>query len=113
MRVAYLVSYYPAQTHTFVRREVAALRSRGLDVLTCSIHRCICLSEADRAEAARTFCVLPWPSAYADSPERVTWAQTAVGALPHLPGLAWSLVATLVRSPAAFANPELVCAVRL
>lgn len=36
-RVAYLVSEYDAPSHTFVRREVEALRALGTDVLTLSI----------------------------------------------------------------------------
>jgi colanic acid/amylovoran biosynthesis glycosyltransferase len=36
-RIAYLVSDYAAPSHTFVRREVAALRRRGLTILPFSI----------------------------------------------------------------------------
>ena len=32
-RIAYLVSEYAAPSHTFVRREIAALRRRGLTIL--------------------------------------------------------------------------------
>jgi colanic acid/amylovoran biosynthesis glycosyltransferase len=39
MRVAYLVSEYPATSHTFIRREVNALRARGIDVATFSVRR--------------------------------------------------------------------------
>lgn len=37
MRVAYLASQYPATSHTFIRREVEALRRRGIEVQTFSI----------------------------------------------------------------------------
>lgn len=37
MRIAYLVSQYPAPSHTFIRREVEALRARGLDIRTFSV----------------------------------------------------------------------------
>jgi colanic acid/amylovoran biosynthesis glycosyltransferase len=37
MCIAYLVSQYPAASHTFIRREIDALRRRGLDVKTFSI----------------------------------------------------------------------------
>ena len=37
MRIAYLVSQYPAPSHTFIRREVDALRARGLDIHTFSV----------------------------------------------------------------------------
>ena len=39
VRIAYLVGEYPAVSHTFILREVLALRGLGLDVLTCSIRR--------------------------------------------------------------------------
>jgi glycosyltransferase involved in cell wall biosynthesis len=59
--VAYLVSQYPATSHTFIRREVAALRRRGIDILTYSVRR---PGAADRlgahaAEYESTFYLLP------------------------------------------------------
>jgi glycosyltransferase involved in cell wall biosynthesis len=39
MRIAYLVSQYPAASHTFIRREVEALRARGVEIDTFSINR--------------------------------------------------------------------------
>ncbi len=36
-RVAYLAAEYPAVSHTFILREVEALRRLGLDVRTCSV----------------------------------------------------------------------------
>lgn len=59
MKIGYLVSQYPAPSHTFIRREVAALRRRGVDVATFSIRPGQPLSDEDRAEAARTRCILP------------------------------------------------------
>lgn len=60
-RIAYLTSEYPAVSHTFILREVEALRRLGLEVLTCSIrqtseehHR----GPAEQAAAANTFYVL-------------------------------------------------------
>nr|WP_166180527.1 glycosyltransferase family 4 protein [Altererythrobacter segetis] len=38
-RIAYLVSEYAAPSHTFVRREIAALRRRGLTILPFTIRR--------------------------------------------------------------------------
>lgn len=38
-RLAYLTSLYPAASHTFILREVTALRALGFDVDTCSIRR--------------------------------------------------------------------------
>lgn len=61
LRIAYLTGEYPRATDTFIQREVAALRARGLTVETCSMRR----TEAEhhtgpeqRTEAARTFHVL-------------------------------------------------------
>jgi colanic acid/amylovoran biosynthesis glycosyltransferase len=62
MRVGYLVSCYPAPSHTFIRREVEALRRRGLDVETFSVRApdaSARLGAADREERGRTFYVLP------------------------------------------------------
>lgn len=60
--IAYIVGYYPAVSHTFIHREIDALRARGLDVRTVSLRATPpedLLTEADRAEAARTWTVLP------------------------------------------------------
>jgi len=62
MKLAYLTSAYPAISHTFILREVEALRRRGLDITTFSIRRAPAeqiLSEADRAAAATTVSILP------------------------------------------------------
>jgi colanic acid/amylovoran biosynthesis glycosyltransferase len=37
LRVAYLVSQYPALSHTFIEREIAALRAGGVEVSTFSV----------------------------------------------------------------------------
>lgn len=76
-RIAYLISKYPAVSHTFILREVLALRERGIAIDTASINtgppneR---LTHAEQAEAARTFYIK---------------AQSARGALKCL---AWFLV---------------------
>ena len=62
MRIGYLVSQYPATSHTFIRREIAALRERGLDIETFSIrkpHPEERVSDVEQAEMARTWYVLP------------------------------------------------------
>ena len=41
-RVAYLISEYPAHSHTFIRREIEALRARGLVILPISVRRGRC-----------------------------------------------------------------------
>lgn len=64
VRIAYLVSRYPALSHTFILREVQALRALGFDIATMSIRKprpADLLGEAERAEAASTFYVLPPP----------------------------------------------------
>jgi glycosyltransferase involved in cell wall biosynthesis len=60
--LAVVVSSYPALSHTFIRREVAALRALGVPVQTCSLQRAeprALIAEEDRAEAARTIAVRP------------------------------------------------------
>jgi colanic acid/amylovoran biosynthesis glycosyltransferase len=56
VRVAYLVNYYPKVSHTFIRREIAALEALGHDVRRFTIRRCNeeLVDEADRAEAELT-----------------------------------------------------------
>lgn len=57
--VAYLVSQYPALSHTFIEREVLGLRELGLDVVTFSVRQppAELSSEAMRSEAASTVVV--------------------------------------------------------
>jgi colanic acid/amylovoran biosynthesis glycosyltransferase len=61
-RVAYLVSAFPAVSHTFIARELDALRARGVDVVTMSIRKTPAdqlLSAADQRAADETFAVFP------------------------------------------------------
>lgn len=63
MRIAYLISQYPAASHTFIRREIAALRARGVTLDTFSIREPSPnerMSESDRSEFESTFYVLPF-----------------------------------------------------
>jgi len=58
--VAYLTGEYPKVSHTFIQREVAALRDAGVEVVTCTIRRAApkdVLAD-QKAEEAATFCVL-------------------------------------------------------
>src|SRR5215218_7505499 len=60
--IAYLTDHYPAVSHTFIQREALALRRRGVDVRTFSIHRVgteHLLSGDDRAAFATTESLLP------------------------------------------------------
>jgi colanic acid/amylovoran biosynthesis glycosyltransferase len=63
MRIAYLVSRYPATNHTFILREIAALRSQGFDIRVISIRRADRIPEemtdVERSEQQRTFYILP------------------------------------------------------
>lgn len=62
MRIAYLCSQYPYVSHTFVLREVEALRRRGVEIATFSIRRTAdrhLLADADRQAAATTYSILP------------------------------------------------------
>lgn len=62
MKIAYLCSEYPAISHTFVLREVEALRRLGAAITTFSIRRTHpdrLLSPADRAAAKTTIAILP------------------------------------------------------
>ncbi len=62
-RIGYLTSQYPAPSHTFIRREIAALRAANLNIVTYSIQRAPngLDAELDRAAAAETFTVLARP----------------------------------------------------
>jgi hypothetical protein len=59
-RIAYLASEYPAPSHTFIRREIAALRRAGLDIATFSIRpaKGQPASEQERVDRAETQVVL-------------------------------------------------------
>ena len=88
--VAYLCSRYPAVSHAFVLREVAALRAAGTEIETITIRRSDpseLLSDADRSEAKATWSVLP------ASPGQVAGAHIA--ALRRAPG---AYLATLARA---------------
>lgn len=66
-RIAYLSGRYPALSHTFIMREVEALRRLGLDVETLSIHPARSedlLTDGDREAHRTTFAVLPITAAH-------------------------------------------------
>lgn len=61
MRIGYLVSQYPATSHTFIQREVAELRRQGQTIETFSIRRPAadeCRSEPNSSAQSETFYVL-------------------------------------------------------
>jgi colanic acid/amylovoran biosynthesis glycosyltransferase len=60
--MAYLCSRYPAVSHTFVLREVNALRNLGAEIATFSIRRAgsdQLLADADRLAFESTYAILP------------------------------------------------------
>lgn len=62
MKLAYLTSQYPASSHTFIRREIEALRRRGVHIETFSIRppsAAELVAEADRREHERTWYFFP------------------------------------------------------
>lgn len=62
LRIAYLVSKYPAVSHTFVAREITALRRQGVEIATFSVRTpppAEVLSAHDRAEQEETCYILP------------------------------------------------------
>jgi len=70
MKIAYLCSHYPAISHTFVLREVNALRDLGAEITTFSIRRVGAdhlLAHADRVAFDSTYAILPprWTALFA------------------------------------------------
>ncbi len=93
-RIAYLTGQYPAVSHTFILREVEALRARGFEVQTCSIRRTDPThhrGEEEKAAAASTFYVL----AGAKNPARLL---AALGHALRSPGRFMSAVALAWRT---------------
>jgi glycosyltransferase involved in cell wall biosynthesis len=93
VKVAYLVNQYPAVSHSFIRREIAALEARGVEVLRFSVRRPPgnLIDPADSAEARVTRVLLgagllpllaAWLAALAAAPRRwlgVLWAAVKAG----------------------------------
>lgn len=62
MRIAYLTGQYPRATDTFIQREVAALREKGVEVHTFSVRRTgeeHMVGSEQKVERDRTFYLLP------------------------------------------------------
>ncbi|MDP1525813.1 MAG: glycosyltransferase family 4 protein [Rhodocyclaceae bacterium] len=61
LRLAYLVSRYPAVSHTFILREVSQLRARGFEIEVASINAPdrapAAMTDSERTEAKRTYMV--------------------------------------------------------
>lgn len=93
--IAYITGEYPRATDTFIQREIAALRRRGIVVETCSIRRTGAehhVGTEQRSEYANTFYVI----AAAKAPWRLIGAHLA--ALIRSPGGYFSALALAFRT---------------
>lgn len=75
--VAYLTGEYPKVSHTFIQREIAAVRAAGTEVITCTIRRAPekdVVGADQKAEERATWCVLE----AAKNPARLIWAHLAI-----------------------------------
>jgi colanic acid/amylovoran biosynthesis glycosyltransferase len=75
VKVAYLVSKYPAVSHTFVLREVLALRAQEVEVITFSVRKAgkdDVLGPEAQAETATTRCLVRAP--FVEYWRAVCWA---------------------------------------
>ncbi|HEY7076273.1 MAG TPA: hypothetical protein VH418_12920, partial [Solirubrobacteraceae bacterium] len=62
MRIAYITGRYPAVSHTFIAREVRAVRALGVEIHTFTVwptDEALLLSETDREERDATHALLP------------------------------------------------------
>lgn len=94
--VAYLTGQYPLVSHTFIQREIAALRAQGAEVITCAVRPMPegVVGDTQQAEAARTFYIL----AAAKNPLRFAGAHLTI--LAHHPrGWARAFALALRASP--------------
>ncbi|MEE4211343.1 MAG: hypothetical protein V2I43_18995, partial [Parvularcula sp.] len=91
-RIAYLTGEYPAVSHTFILREVEALRRSGLEVETCAIRRTGLehhRGPAERAAASSTFYVLAAARHPATLLTALAWAFGRPARLARATRLAW------------------------
>jgi len=94
LRIAYLNSTYPLLTHTFIEREVRALRAKGVEVTTFSVRRPNAdgeLGAANASAARETHYLL-------DTPWRLL-ASAAAGAIASPLGALRALIAGQRLSP--------------
>ncbi|MEZ5734617.1 MAG: glycosyltransferase [Novosphingobium sp.] len=93
-RIAYLASEYPAASHTFIRREIAALRKRGFTILPFSVRPSSVAADEDvPAILGRGMlsCIVGAALMFASSPRRsfLTWLVALRHRAPGLRGLLW------------------------
>ena len=74
MRIAYLVNHYPKASHTFIRREIAALEHLGTEIERFTIRPAgeDLVDADDRAEQARTTVLLEQRRQFVLAPLRAT-----------------------------------------
>lgn len=80
LRCAYLNSQYPALSHTFIEREIRALRTRGVHIETFSVRRPDkhgCLGGANQDASRETFYLLDGPMSLVSSVLRAIAASPA------------------------------------
>lgn len=91
-RLAYLTSVYPAVSHTFIQREIEALRTMGFEVETCSIRKPASshlTGPEERVAEARTFYVLDSVRHFTTLPMALMTALTRPGRLLSALMLGW------------------------
>lgn len=81
--IGYLTSQYPATSHTFISREIAAVRALGVPIDTFSVH-------------------LPFPSQLKDPELRAESERTFTVFRQRVPGFIAALLAILATDPAGF-----------
>lgn len=98
MKLAYYISEYPSRSHTFIRREIAELRKRGLRIVVFSTRKCNeneLISDQDRDAYQETWSVIPpklvpfiLAHAWAISTKPKFYFKTIIKSLKHrLPGV--------------------------
>lgn len=93
LRIAYLVSRYPALSHTFIEREIAALRELGAQVTTFTVRPCPpqeATSATMRAELARTTTLI--------GASRMTWLRAHTRLLRRHPDVWTATLAAALRT---------------
>lgn len=104
VRMGYLVSKYPAVSHTFILREIAALRAKGFEIEVASINNAedrSAMTQVEQTEASRTFYVKqvgPWGALKA-----MIWLAF------HGPGRLFAGLRTVVKLGGADVSRMLLC----
>lgn len=95
MKIAYLTTLYPAISHTFILREVVALRELGVEVATFSVRHVAdtdILGAEAKDEAKRTRWLVP--------PEPASYLEAVLWAFLRKPGRTLQTLGLAIRRPA-------------